>query len=58
MRILKKCENEKCRQEFNVLKDVNIIRDADDALKAICPWCNYKNDLTIKEKNSFLLASL
>ena len=58
MRFLKKCENKECQQEFNVLKDVNLIRDADDSLKAICPWCDYKNNLTIKEKNSLLLASL
>jgi len=58
MRILKKCRKKKCKQLFNAIEGVNLIRDKNGALRTICPWCKHCNIITQSERSSFLLKNI
>jgi hypothetical protein len=58
MRILKKCRKKKCKQLFNAIQGVNLIRDKNGSLKAICPWCKHYNSITKSEISSLSLKNL
>ena len=58
MRILKKCRKKKCKQSFNAVYGDNLIRGKKGVLKAICPWCSHKNNLTKGERRILLLKRL
>ena len=52
-RVAKKCSNGECKQPFNAIGGVNLIKGKKGVLKAVCPWCKYKNKLTKKESMAF-----
>jgi len=52
-RVAKKCKNRECKQPFNAINGVNLIKDKKGILKVICPWCKYPNQLNKKEHNIF-----
>ena len=54
-RIVKRCENKKCKNLFNAI--FNLKGDKKGNFKAVCPWCKYKNKLN-KEINEFILSNL